>query len=377
MVALARQTLRHEWRRFLPVVVSVGFASLLLLLQTALVLGIFGSASVYVSGSAADLWLGYPGTQSVDQGRPIDPDATTALYLDPRVQQVEPFLWFDGDWRGPDDTGAVSIYVSGIDTRADGLMFARLLDPALRAALREPDTVVVDRAELDKLGVGIGRSARINGHRVRVIGVGRGLRALGGVNVLASLETARALNTDATHPDWPTYMVARLRPGSDAAAVARSLAGHGAAARIEAWSAADFARRSIAFWMFDTGAGSGVLFLGGIVLLVGVAITSQTLLATVLGAAREYATLNALGVSMRALRWVVLEQAAWVGALGLLGASALGATLVALARAHDVPVAFDGSGWAACVAAVMLLTLLSALAALRGLRRADPALLLR
>ncbi|WP_039955894.1 ABC transporter permease, partial [Xanthomonas graminis] len=212
MVALARQTLRHEWRRFLPVVVSVGFASLLLLLQTALVLGIFGSASVYVSGSDADLWLGYPGTQSVDQGRPIDPDAATALYLDPRVLQVEPFLWFDGDWRGPDDTGAVSIYISGIDTRSDGLMFARLLSPALRAALREPDTVVVDRAELDKLGVGIGRSARINGHRVRVIGVGRGLRALGGVNVLASLETARALNTDAMHPDWPTYMVARLRP---------------------------------------------------------------------------------------------------------------------------------------------------------------------
>ncbi len=377
MVALARQTLRHEWRRFLPVVVSVGFASLLLLLQTALVLGIFGSASVYVSGSTADLWLGYPGTQSVDQGRPIDPDAATALYLDPRVLQVEPFLWFDGDWRGPDDTGAVSIYISGIDTRSDGLMFARLLSPALRAALREPDTVVVDRAELDKLGVGIGRSARINGHRVRVIGVGRGLRALGGVNVLASLETARALNTDAVHPDWPTYMVARLRPGSDAAAVARGLAGSAAPARIEAWSAQEFARRSILFWMFDTGAGSGVLFLGGIVLLVGVAITSQTLLATVLGAAREYATLNALGVSMRALRWVVLEQAAWVGALGLLGASALGAALVALARAHDVPVAFDGNGWAACVVAVMLLTLLSALAALRGLRRADPALLLR
>ena len=64
-------------------------------------------------------------------------------------------------------------------------------------------------------------------------------------------------------------------------------------------------------------------------------------------------------------------------ALGLLGASALGAALVALARAHDVPVAFDGNGWAACVVAVMLLTLLSALAALRGLRRADPALLLR
>lgn len=377
MVALARQTLRYEWRRFLPVVVSVGFASLLLLLQTALVLGIFGSASVYVSGSDADLWLGYPGTQSVDQGRAIDPDAAAPLYLDPRVAQVEPFLWFDGDWRGPGDTGAVSVYISGIDTRDGGLMFSRLLSPALRAALREPDTVVVDRAELDKLGVGVGSSARINGHRVRVIGVGRGLRALGGVNVLASLDTARALNSDTAHPDWPTYMVTRLRPGTDPQAVAQAIDSTVTRPRVEAWSADDFARRSILFWMFDTGAGSGVLFLGGIVLLVGVAITSQTLLGTVLGAAREYATLNALGVSMRNLRWVVLEQAAWVGALGLIGASALGAALVALARAHDVPVAFNASGWGLCVCAVMLLTVVSALAALRGLRRADPALLLR
>ncbi|WP_045727690.1 ABC transporter permease [Xanthomonas sp. GPE 39] len=377
MVALARQTLRYEWRRFMPVVVSVGFASLLLLLQTALVLGIFGSASVYISASKTDLWLGYPGTQSVDQGRQIDPDAAMPLYLDPRVAQIEPFVWLDGDWRGPSDNGAVSIYVSGIDTRDDGLMFARLLSPAQRAALREPDTVIVDRSELDKLGVGIGSSARINGHRVRVIGVGRGLRTLGGVNILTSLDTARILNSDAAHPDWPTYIVARLRPGTDQQTVAQAIAGMTTPRRVQVWSANDFARRTILFWMFNTGAGSGVLFIGGIVLLVGMAVTSQTLLATVLGATREYATLNALGVSMRALRWVVLEQAAWVGALGLAGASVLGAALVALGRAHDVPVAFDASGWALCICAVLLLTFVSALAALRGLRRADPALLLR
>ena len=74
MVALARKTLVYEWRRFLPAMVAIAFASLLLLLQASLVLGIFGSSSVYVSGSDADLWLGYPGTQSVDQGRAINPD---------------------------------------------------------------------------------------------------------------------------------------------------------------------------------------------------------------------------------------------------------------------------------------------------------------
>ena len=46
MVPLARKTLLHEWRRFLPSAVAVAFSGLLLLVQSALVLGIFGSAAV-------------------------------------------------------------------------------------------------------------------------------------------------------------------------------------------------------------------------------------------------------------------------------------------------------------------------------------------
>lgn len=377
MVALARKTLVYEWRRFLPAVVAIAFASLLLLLQAALVLGIFGSASVYVSGSGADVWLGYPGTQSVDQGRPIDPDTASLLLMQPQVVRVEPFLWFDGDWRGPVDTGGISVFISGIDVRADGLMFSRVLDPALRAALRQPDAVVVDRAELDKLGVGVGSSAYINGQRVRVVGVGHGLRALGGVNILTSLETAQRLNVDTPDPDWPTYLVAKVRNPEQAAGVAAKVSHLQGSSPHAAWSAAAFARRSTLFWLFDSGAGAAVLFLAGIVLLVGAAITSQTLVAAVFGSIREYATLNALGVGLRALRWVVLEQALWVGAAGLFSASLGGALLIWIAYLKDVPVAFDASIWAVCMVAVMALAIVSGLIALRSLRRADPAELLR
>lgn len=377
MVALARKTLLYEWRRFLPAMVAIAFASLLLLLQASLVMGIFGSASVYVSGSSADLWLGYPGTQSVDQGRAINPDAATLLDMQSQVTRVEPFLWFDGDWRGPVDTGGVSVFISGIDVRPDGLMFSRVLDPSLRAALREPDSVVVDRAELDKLGIRVGDSAYINGQRVRVVGVGRGLRALGGVNILASLDTARRLNIDAAHPDWPTYIVARLRDPAQAEVVARRVSGLHGSSPHAAWSATDFARRSTMFWLFESGAGAAVLFLAGIVFLVGAAITSQTLVAAVFGSIREYATLNALGVGLRALRWVVLEQAFWVGAAGLFVASIGGALLIGIAHLKDVPVAFNLSIWLVCFVLVMVLAILSGLIALRSLRRADPAELLR
>ena len=376
MVALARKTLIYEWRRFLPAMLAVGFAGLLQLLQIALVLGIFGSTSLYITGSSADVWVGYPGTQSVGSGRTIDADVESRILMDPAVLRVEPYIWVDGDWRGPAETGGVSVFVSGIDPRPDGLMFSKALAPDLRARLAEPDAVVVDRSVLDQLGVGIGQTATINGHQVRVVGISSGLRALGGVNVLCSLDTARRLDDDPTD-SGPTYLVAKLREPTRAAAVATRLRGSTAFGPYTTWSAKDFAKISVRYWLFDTGAGAGVLFLAGIVFLVGAVITSQTLIAAVNGSMREYATLNALGVGVGALRRVVLEQAFWVGALGLFGAGVLGIVLMLLARSQDVPVVLNVPAALACIVLVMGLAAVSGLAAMRSMRRADPATLLR
>lgn len=376
MVALARKTLIYEWRRFLPAMLAVGFAGLLQLLQLALVLGIFGSTSLYITGSSADVWIGYPGTQSVGSGRTIDADVESRVLMDPAVLRVEPYIWVDGDWRGPAETGGVSVFVSGIDPSPDALMFSKALPPSLRARLAEPDAVVVDRSVLNQLGVDIGQTATINGHQVRVVGISSGLRALGGVNVLCSLDTARELDEDPADIG-PTYLVAKLRDPRQANAVAARLRGDTAFGPYTTWSAKDFARRSVLYWLFDTGAGAGVLFLAGIVFLVGAVITSQTLIAAVNGSVREYATLNALGVGVAALRRVVLEQAFWVGALGLLGAGLLGVVLMLLARSQDVPVVLTLPAVLVCIILVMGLAAVSGLAAMRSLHRADPATLLR
>lgn len=376
MVALARKTLIYEWRRFLPAMLAVGFAGLLQLLQIALVLGIFGSTSIYITGSSADVWVGYPGTQSVGQGRTINAGVESRILMDPAVERVEPYIWVDGDWRGPHETGGVSVFVSGIDPSPNGLMFSKALPASLRARLAEPDAVIVDRSVLDQLGVGLGETATINGHQVTVVGISSGLRALGGINVLCSLDTARQLDGD-PEDIGPTYLVAKLYNPAQADAVAQRLRGDTAFGPYTTWSAHDFANRSVRYWMFDTGAGAGVLFLAGIVFLVGAAITSQTLIAAVNGSVREYATLNALGVGVAALRRVVLEQAFWVGALGLLGASVLGIVLLLLARSQDVPVVLNLPAALACITLVMGLAAISGLAAMRSLRRADPATLLR
>lgn len=374
MIPLARKTLVHEWRRFLPAMLAVAFSGLLLLMQAALVFGIFGSAATYITASDADLWVGYPGTQSIELGRPIGPAARTALLMDPGVARVEPFAWVDGDWRGPAGTGGVSVFVSGISTDPDGMIFSDVLTAAQRASLKEPFAVIVDRADLDKLGVPIGGQALINGDLVRIVGVANGIRALGGVNIVASLDTARALDND-TGGTEVAYYVAKLKPGADADAVAARIdtSAHGYAV----WTASSFARRAVFYWMFQTGAGLGVIFLAIVVFIVGAIITSQTLMGAIAGSVREYATLHALGVSLASLRRVVLEQAAWIGVCGLVAGVLLSLGLIGLAKWQDVPVELNLPAWIACAALVMGIALVSGAAAVRALRSADPALLLR
>ncbi|WP_027014415.1 ABC transporter permease [Comamonas composti] len=385
MIALARKTLVYEWRRFVPSVFAVGFSGVLLVMQAALVLGIFGSAALYVTASSAQIWVGYPGTQSVNFGRDIGRDVEMRLRMDPDITAVEPYVWVDGDWRAAstgqgDAHGGVSIYLSGIATEASSMLFARVLQPWQRERLREPGAVIVDQADLGTLGAQEGGVAWINGHRVRVVAAVSGLRGLGGANVLSSLATAREI-AGPGHEAGGTYFVARLRQGVKPASVRDRLnqasPAQASFGPYEAWTARDFARRSQRYWMLDTGAGAGVLFMALIVCLVGSVVTSQSLKAVVAASAREYAVLNALGVSRGALGRVVIEQSFWIGALGFVLAAVVSSLLLALAMAYRVPVALTPMAVTLCALLVAVLSLLSGLGAMRSLLRADPASLLR
>lgn len=377
MIALARKTLVYEWRRFVPVVLAVGFSGLMLVAQAALVLGIFGTAAIYVKASSADLWVGYPGTQSVNFGQSIDPDVAMRLRMDPDVLDVEPYEWVDGDWRAQaSDSGSVSVYLSGVSVSDGAMMFDQLLGADIRARLREPGAVIVDEADLQTLGLNRDVSrAWINGKPVRVVGLLRGLRGLGGVNVLASVDTAREVKGE---PDvrGSTYYVARTRIAPELVQ-ARLNDGTTAFGPYEVWTADQFASRSQRYWLLDTGAGMAVLFMALIVCLVGAVITNQSFAAVVAGSAREYATLNALGASRTALARVVIEQSCMVGGMGMVLAAVISSALLALAALYHVPVAMTPLVALACAVLVGLMSLLSSVMAVRVLWRTDPSLLLR
>ncbi len=373
-VSIARASLIHEWRRYLAAVLAVTFAGLLVVVQLALLFGLFATVSVAVDTSKADLWIGFRNTQSVDLGRTIPAGSDALAWAHPGVERIERYSILFGDLRRADGV-PMSVVVNAIDVAPDALAFAQLLSPAQRAALRTPGALLIDAADTGKLDAKVGSAMEINGKRVRIAGTVEGLRAIGGVNAIVSYATARALAPDSASET--TYYLLTVRRGYDPEQVALELADQRPVARYSVWHAPRFSAESQIYWLLESGAGIGSGFASLLALIVGVVIASQTLSGAILASIKEFAALRALGVSRRSLRAVVAEQALWVGVVGLSVTAVLTAVMAWLGETLRIAMQFPW--WMLGGVAVLMLgiAMLSGLLALRPLLAAEPASLLR
>ena len=368
-------TIWHERQRFLPAILAVAFSAVLVTVQAGLVLGLLSMMSLPVDKAAADVWVGYPGVRSVDLGRPIPERWVVRLDAQPEIERAEIAVLGFALWTRSASTasGTVSEVCTIVGTRLDPFSLATVEavrnDRDLLAKLSVFGSVAVDESDLGRLGIhGVEETAEIMGHTVRVVGIIRGYKSLGGPYVFCSIETARKLLI--YRGDEATYIVGKVRPSASAEDVARRMAGY---PHLTAFTAEEFSTRSRLHWLFTTKAGITVGFTALLGLLVGAVVTSQTLYAATAASQREFATLRAMGIPRWRLKMSVLTQSFWVGLFGILlavpitwllaeGAASMGTAV----RLHPVIVV-------AAAAITMSMALGSGLAALRSFQHVDPA----
>jgi putative ABC transport system permease protein len=363
----------HERNRYLPAVVAVAFSALLIVMQVGLLLGIFSEVAVPIDQSRADLWVGYPGVRTVDITLTVPAAWEARLAGRPEVERVETYLRGVG-FVGNRGGGVEIVTVLGVRLDADAIGPIPVLTPDLRARLAEPNTVVVDEAELADLGLrAVGDHTDINDQRVRLVGTVRWMKGIAGAYVFCSTATARALL--GIPNDRATYLLARCRNPADAPAVARHL--RSSYGDMAAFTREEFSLRSRVQWLTKSRAGISLLFAALLGLMVGTGVTSQTLYAATAASAQPYAMLAALGVPRGRLRRAVLTKAFYVGLGGtaLAGPAVVGCVWVVQATGGRVVL----PAWvlAGAAALTLAMALLSGLLALRSLRLAEPALLLR
>jgi putative ABC transport system permease protein len=372
MSSYALTTLWHERQRYLPGIFAVAFSALLIALQCGLLLGLFSITSFPVDHGRADIWVGSADVLSVDLGRPIPGHFVGRLASQPEVESPEVFLQGFAFWAKP--TGGTDLcMVVGSRLDDDSLGAIPQLTPQLRALLTEPGAIVVDESELGRLGIrGVGDTAEIFGHRVRVVGLVTGIKSMAGPYVFCSIRTAQPLLR--LQGNESIFFLARCRNKSDAPAVVQRLNGY---SNMSAFTADEFSLRTRLHWLFKTKAGIALGYAAFLGLLVGAVVTSQTLYAATAASLREYAVLRALGIPRWRMAVMVLSQSFWVGLLGVVLSLPVSFGLAEVAEWMGARVMLPAWLLAAAGMVTMAMALASGLAALRSLRLIEPAILLR
>jgi putative ABC transport system permease protein len=365
----------REWRRYVPAVLAVAFSDLLITVQVGLLLGALAVLSLPIDHSRADVWVAAPGVLSLELGYPVPESWRGRLASLDGVDQTECYLYGFSYWRTRRGGSEVCCVIgSGLHEGALGAVSE--LTPGLRTLLTEPGAVIVDESELDRLGVAaVGDVAEVSGCRVRVVGLVRGLKSLGPPFVFCSLRTAYRLQPLFQEQAGHTmYLLGRCRDPRDAPEVARRLAGRG---DLSAFTREEFSAKTRQYWATSTRAGVGMSFTALLSLLVGLAITSQTLYAATVASLREHAVLRALGIPRWRMAGLVMAQSLWVGLGGIALAMPMIYALAAGGEDAGSPVLLPAWLLGLGAGLTLAMALLSGLAALRSLRLVEPVTLLR
>lgn len=371
-------TLWHERPRFLPGIGAVAFSAVLIALQCGLLLGLFKITSLPVDHSTADVWVGSPEVLSVDLGRPIQLSFLSRVAGDPRVERTEEYYQAFASWIKPDGGSELCIVIGSC--LEDGSMGAlKELSPEMRQALTEPNSIVIDKAERQRLGVtGIGDFAEINKVRVRIVGETKGLKSLAGPYVFCSRPTARLLLRNMTPRDTTTYYLLRCHNPNDADALATDLNEEFQKRHdMTAMTADKFSTKSRLHWLLKTRAGIALGYTAILGLLVGAVVTSQTLYAATTASAKEYAILLAMGIPRRKVTATVLVQSFWVGLFGVVLAYPLVHGLAELGSLFGMAIPLPWQLLAVAAGVTLVMSLLAGLVALRSVRKIEPMNLLR
>jgi putative ABC transport system permease protein len=365
----------HGRNRFLPAVLAVSFSAVLIAVQFGVLLGTLSVSSRPIDHSPAQIWAGIRGTPSIELGHPIPDTWLYRLQAQPEIEDAETYLYEFTYWHKPTG-GAVHCCILGTHMERGSLGPVRDLTPQMRTLLTEPGAVVVDAMELGRLGLkhGVGETAEIVGHKVRVVGLVHGFKSIWGPYIFCSMQTARKVLYQ-FRSDEAQYLLARCRHGANVPAVIERL--RRKYPDMTVVTRGDFSFHTRLYWLTQTRVGIALGLTSVLALIVGLVITSQTLYAATAASLREYAVLRALGLPRWRIAAMVLAQSFWIGLAGVATSLPVALGLARIAGQIGAEVQLPPWLLVATIIVTMTIALVSGLLALRSLRLVEPANLLR
>ncbi len=302
---LAYRNLFHDRLSLIVTLTGIVFSVVLVAVQCGLYLGSERTIARVIDQTDGQIWIVPLGTKSFDDPSLMSGQEKYAALSVPGVEGVENLLVGFSKWRKPGG-GTTTILLVGSDWEDGGLAPWNIIEGSLHD-LSAPFTVSVDKSYFKDLGIKqLDDAAEINGTKVRVAAVNKRIRSFTTLPyVFTKRETALALLGASARE--ASYTLVRVAPDADVETVRQELAERLPDA--EVLLRGEFRKRSLNYWLFQTGAGAALIAGALLGLIVGVVIVAQTLYSSTKDHLNEFATLRALGASGHYIHQVILLQA--------------------------------------------------------------------
>lgn len=379
-LSLALSTLIYEWRRYMAAVLALAFSGLLLLAMTGMFLGIGKAFTATIDRSRADIIILNAQSENLMNNDGMPRRVKPTVFMHPEVVTVDELggagALYQNRPKNPDEKKKQTwVQVMGVDPTIGAATLPVDFSESVRIALQEPFAIVVDRTALKGMGAELGDLVTLNGKTVKIAALLDGYPNMMQPMIVMSKDTQRLLRMQGDRNRVGPMMV-RIRDPLRAQIVRDQLNASGAGV-YRAWLKDDLSRANETAMMKEQIIGIMLGFVVVLSILIGIGITSQTLRGAILANIKEFASLRALGVSMNALRRVVVELSFWVGLVGIGVAIAFAMGVALLASSRGVPMSFPP--WLLISVSVLLLaiSLISGLLSLGMLKKSQPADLLR
>jgi putative ABC transport system permease protein len=373
MFPIVWKMLLHRKARFIFTVFGLSTLFLLSAAQVGLLVGWCNTITAITAHAGVDVWVMNKLTLAWDYGTSLP------RHRIDQVRSVPGVAWSEGMyvgwsmWQRPDGR-RLSVQVVGLDRSTVGGPWA-MVEGRVEDVLR-PDSVIIDELFLDTLGVQrVGEEVEMYGKKAVVRGISREVRTFTATPfVFTSLNTAahydKAFNDEDT-----TFVLVRCVPGTNPNEVARHIAEE--VPGVEALTTDELMRRSLSYWMAETGIGLIMITTASLGIVVSSVVTSLTLYTITQDHLANYATLLAVGFSRAQLLGGILTQGLILNGLGVLLGSLAFCGLSLVSARTPAPLEMMPLVFGALVAVSAGSCVLGALLSVKVVLRLDPVSVFR
>jgi putative ABC transport system permease protein len=373
MSILSWRNLIHDKVRLGVTLTGIVFAVVLIVVEFGLFLGFMTTTSSLIDRSGADLWIIAERVPYIELGIPFSERKLSAVLATPGVAEAQKYVARFTQWQRPDgrqeNVQVAGFNLDGTLGRPWNVVAGTIQD------LEAPDAIFVDELYREKLGVTrIGQVVEIRGHRARIVGFTRGIRAFTTAPyIFTSFKNAQ--NYASLREDQTLYVLVRVAQGVAVEDVRRALVAR--LNDVDVVTNSEFSRMTRFYWLFTTGAGLAVLLAALLGLVVGVVVVAQTIYATTMDHIREYGTLKAMGATNRYLYGVIVQQAIISAVIGYALGMAASWFVVRGSEKGGAAILLPPEMVVGMLGLTIAMCVVAALVSIKKVTRLDPALVFK